>query len=115
MEFKRSDRVADLLRREIAELLYQGVKDPRVGSATIIDAEVSADLRHARIFYYVRGDEVKRREVAQGLEKARGFIRRELGKRLRLKHLPELEFRFDSSLDHGARIDKLLKELNKDG
>jgi len=114
MEFKRSDRVGDLLAREIARLLYRGIKDPRLEGLTITGAEVSSDLRHAKIFYCARGGEKAREEAARGLSRARGFIRRELGKRLRLRYLPELDFRYDESLDYGARIEGLLKGLRSD-
>lgn len=113
MEFKRSDRVADLIRQEIAEMLYRNVKDPRLGGVTITGSEVSPDLRYARVFYIFRGDETEKEKVAQGLTKAKGFIRRELGKRLHLRYLPELDFRYDTSFDYGNKIDRLLKELDK--
>jgi ribosome-binding factor A len=116
MDYKRSDRVADVIRREIADLLLRRVKDPRVTGLTVSEVEVTADLQHARIFYCVMGSPTaeQKRGVAAGLEKAKGFIRQELGKRLHLRYLPSLEFRYDTSLDYMDKIDRLLKELKKD-
>lgn len=113
MEFKRSDRVADLIQKEIAELLYRNVKDPRLGAVTITGVEVSDDLRYARVFYTFRGDEAERENVTRGLSKAKGFFRKELGRRLRLRYVPELDFRYDASFDYGAKIERLLKEVSE--
>ncbi|MDY0041591.1 MAG: 30S ribosome-binding factor RbfA [Desulforhabdus sp.] len=116
MEYKRSDRVADLLQREIADLLFRRVKDPRVSGITITGAEVSADLRHAKIFYCVMGspNDEEKLNASKGLAKARGFIRQQLGKRLHMRYLPELEFHYDASFDYGDKMDRLLKELQQD-
>ena len=115
-EHKRCDRVADLLQRELAELLLRRVKDPRIEGVTITGVKVSRDLQHAQVFYCVMGsrDEERNAAVASGLEKARGFMRQELGKRLHMKHLPALEFRYDASFDYGDKIERLLKELHRD-
>ncbi len=116
MEFKRSERVADLLQREIADIVLRRVKDPRVGSITITGVKVSDDLKHARIFYCLMGkstDEDKS-SASEGLGKARGFIRQELGKRLHLRFIPQLNFEYDASIDYGDHIERLLKDLNKE-
>jgi ribosome-binding factor A len=115
-EYKRSDRIADLLQREIADLLLRRVKDPRIEGVTITGVKVSGDLQHARVFYCIMGgaEEEQRVTVASGLEKARGFMRQELGKRLHMKHLPQLEFAYDASFDYGDKIERLLKELHQD-
>jgi len=116
MEYKRSDRIADQLHREIAELVFRRVKDPRVQMVTITGVEVSKDLQHASVFYCVTGKpgEKEKKAVAEGLSKATGFIRQELGKRLHMKHLPPLAFRHDQSFDYGEKIERLLKEIHKD-
>lgn len=116
MEYKRSDRVADQLQREIADLLFRRVKDPRVAGITITGAEVTADLRHARIFYCVMGspDEDEKQKASEGLAKARGFIRQQLGKRLHMRYLPEIEFHYDASFDYAEKMDRLLKEIHQD-
>ncbi len=115
-EYKRSDRVGDLLQREIADLLLRRVKDPRIDGVTITGVKVSGDLQHARVFYCIMGSpaESGKENVAAGLEKAKGFLRRELAKRLHMRYLPQLEFHYDGSFDYGDRIERLLKELHKD-
>lgn len=116
MEYKRSDRVADLLHKEIAELIFRRVKDPRTANITISGVKVTDDLKHARIFYCIMGgaDEDAKKNAASGLGKATGFIRLELGRRLSLRHIPQLEFKYDTSFEYGDKIERLLKELNKD-
>ena len=116
MEYKRSDRVADLLHKEIAELVFRRVKDPRVANITISGVKVSGDLKHARVFFCVMGsaDEDSKNNAASGLEKAKGFIRFELGRRLSLRYIPQLEFEYDTSFEYGDKIERLLKELHKD-
>ncbi|MCU0587099.1 MAG: 30S ribosome-binding factor RbfA [Syntrophobacteraceae bacterium] len=116
VEYKRSDRIADQLHREIAELVLRRVKDPRVEKVTITGVEVSRDLQHAHVFYCITGrpDEKERKDVATGLSKATGFIRQELGRRLHMKHLPQLMFKYDQSFDYGEKIERLLKEIQKD-
>jgi ribosome-binding factor A len=117
MEYKRSDRVADLLKKEIADLVFRRVKDPRVTDVTISGVEVSGDLKQARVFFCVMGrgsDKEAKDNAVAGLEKARGFIRLELGRRLSLRYVPQLQFEYDTSFEYGDRIEKLLKELHKD-
>ena len=117
MEYKRSDRVADLLHREIADLVFRRVKDPRLASITITGVKVSDDLKHARVFFCAMGGskgEDAKKNAAAGLQKAKGFIRMELGRRLSLRYVPELEFNYDVSFEYGDKIEKLLKELHKD-
>jgi ribosome-binding factor A len=115
-EYNRCDRIADLLQREIADLLLRRVKDPRIEGVTITAGKVSRDLQHARVFYCIMGspEEERKEAVASGLEKARGFMRQELGKRLHMRHLPQLEFAYDASFDYGDKIERLLKALHKD-
>ena len=114
MEFKRSTRVADLMLREIADLLRRRVKDPRLEAVTVTGVELTDDLRHARVFYCLKTEVEQRQGVATGLNKAKGFIRGELGKRLRLRYMPEIQFKYDESFDYGDKIDRLLKELHQD-
>ncbi len=117
MEYKRSERVADLIHQEIAELLLRRVKDPRISGVTLTGVELTDDLQHAKVFYCISGsnpDESVKKSVAAGLDKAKGFIRQELGKRMHMKHLPQIDFRYDSSFEYGEKIERLLKELHKD-
>jgi ribosome-binding factor A len=117
MEYKRSDRVADLLKKEIADLVFRRVKDPRVADVTISGVEVSGDLKQARVFFCVMGrgsDEDAKNNAVEGLEKARGFIRLELGRRLSLRYVPQLQFEYDTSFEYGDKIERLLRDLHRD-
>jgi len=111
MEYKRVDRVGDLILRELAEVLLLRVKDPRLSNITLTGVKVSPDLRNARVFYSLLGDDEKKSEVVVGLERATGFVKRELGKRLQLRRIPDIEFCFDASLEYGSHIDQLLTDL----
>jgi ribosome-binding factor A len=115
-EYKRSDRVADLLRQEISDILLRRVKDPRIEGVVITGVEVTDDLQHARIFYCVTGrpTEDEKKSVAAGLNNARGFMRQELGRRLHLRYLLQLGFHYDGSLEYGEKIERIIKELHKD-
>lgn len=112
MEYKRKDRVGDLLHHEISQLLMKGIKDPRIGFVTITGVEVTDDLKEAKVYYSVIGTDEDKKAAANGLRSSTGFIRSTLRKALALKHIPNLHFRFDSSLEYGERIEKLLKEVN---
>ncbi len=116
MEYKRSDRIADLLQKELADLIFRRVKDPRLVNLTVTGVEVTPDLQHARVFYCVMGasGQNERESAASALDKARGFIRQELGRRLRLRYVPQIDFRYDTSFEYGEKIERLLKELRED-
>lgn len=106
-EFSRSDRIAEQIQRELADLLQFEVKDPRVGMVTITDVEVSGDLAHAKIFYSANAASA---ETQKGLERSAGFMRSQLGKRMLLRTIPQLHFIYDASIDRGMRISKLIDE-----
>jgi len=111
MEFKRADRVNELLLEEIS-LLVRKLKDPRIGFVTITGADVTDDLCHAKIYVSVMGDdETARARTLEGLHSAAGFIRRELGHVLTLRRIPELAFLYDESVERGARMDALLRNI----
>jgi len=112
--FKRADRVADLIKMEVADLLLKQVKDPRIGSVTITGVKVTDDLRTARIYFVEMGKDSCSTEVLKGLGKAAGFLRRELSRRLQLRHVPELLFTYDPSFAYGSRIDSLLMEIHRE-
>jgi len=106
--------VAHEIQQEVASLLGRGaIKDPRVGFVTITGVEMDRELRHATIFYSLIGDEAALEETQQGLSSASGFLRRELAKNLRLRHAPELHFKYDASVAHGDKIERLLREVNQ--
>lgn len=109
MSSYRLDRVRNLLRQATSEIITR-IKDPRVGFVTVTDTEVSPDLRHARVFVSILGKPEERAQVMKGLESARGFVRRELHKEISLRHIPEISFHLDESLDHGMRVTALLAE-----
>lgn len=113
--YKRADRVADLIRSEISDICMKQLRDPRVGSITITDVHVTDDLKIAKIFFVRMGQDDCPPETINGLDRARGFLRRELGKRLQLRLVPELIFVFDETFVHGSRIEKLLAEVRTEG
>lgn len=104
-DFSRSDRVAEQIQRELAGLLEFEVKDPRVGMVTITEVEVSGDLAHAKVYYTSHAESV---ELQEGLEKAAGFLRTQLAKRMLLRAVPQLHFVYDASIDQGMRISQLI-------
>jgi ribosome-binding factor A len=106
-EFSRSDRVAEQIQRELADLLQFEVKDPRIGMVTITEVEVSGDMSHAKIYYSVAEGT---KELQVGLEKSSGFLRTQLSKRLLLRTVPQLHFVYDASIDRGMKLSKLIDE-----
>ena len=111
---RRTDRVNELLRSEISELLLREVKDPRVGHGlvSITEVTVSPDLRNATVYVSHLGDDAERREVLAGLEHSAPFLQRELKHRLALRTVPALTFRFDPSIERGARLASLIHEVS---
>jgi ribosome-binding factor A len=108
----RSERLNHQIRREISELLQRQVKDPRLDSfVTVTDVAVSSDLRIARVYISHFGTAGKKEETMQAITAASGYIRKELGKRLRLRRVPELSFRWDDSIEQGAHIEELLDRV----
>lgn len=111
----RPDRVGDQIRQEISELLTRGaVHDPGIGFITLTRVQMSPDLQLARVFYTSLGDPKARQETARALERAAPFLRRQIGSRLRLRRVPELEFRFDESIAHQDRIEQILRDLHEE-
>ena len=108
--FSRKDRVAEQIRRELAELIRSELKDPRVGMISITDVEVTADYAHAKIFFSTLAGSEHVAEVMTGLQKASGFLRRELGKRISIHMTPQLHFVFDESLERGADLSQLIQK-----
>ena len=109
--YNRADRVSDLLKVEISQMLLKEVKDPHIGFMTITGVEVSKDLHVANVFYTILGDEKQVSESAQALSRVSHFIKRQLGKRLRMRYIPDIIFRYDHSLEYGAKIDNILGHL----
>jgi ribosome-binding factor A len=107
----RVSRVGEQIKKEINDIVRNDVKDPRIGFLTITDVEVSGDLQHAKVFVSILGNEEQRAGTLQALQKATGFIRSELGKRIRIRHTPEIAFVMDRSLDYSERIHDVLRKL----
>lgn len=111
--YRRTDRVDELLKEEIAAAIG-ALQDPAVGFATVMDVASTPDLRHARVFVSVLGDEEEKRETMAALERAAGWIRARVGREVTLKYLPELRFELDRTLERAARIDALIDEMRSD-
>lgn len=111
-DFRRTDRVGDLMRSEIADLLLRRVKDPRIGFVTVTGVEVSPDLRHAAVFVSILDEGARAAETLDALDRAAGFLRTELGRRMRMKYTPELMFKQDDTPSRAGRIEAMLEELN---
>jgi len=110
----RPDRVGDQIREELSAMLARGeVHDPGIGFITLTRVKVSADLQVARVFYTTLGDTAARRETAKALERATPFLRRQIGGRIRLRRVPEIEFRFDEAIEHQDRIEQILRDLRE--
>ncbi|HKJ77669.1 MAG TPA: 30S ribosome-binding factor RbfA, partial [Gammaproteobacteria bacterium] len=107
-EFSRTRRVGEQIQRELAELLQREVKDPRVAGVTVTAVEVSRDLAHAKVYVSRMTGETDWQETLAGLGRAAGFLRRELGRRLTMRSVPELRFLRDRSIEGGARLSELI-------
>ena len=114
MSRKRVRRLGELLKEEISEILLKEVKDPRIGFVSVTDVEVSGDLRHAKVFVSVYGEESEKTETMEGLKEATGFIRKLIGDRITTYHTPEIIFRYDDSIEHGVYISKLIDEVREE-
>jgi ribosome-binding factor A len=119
MEGKRSEKVADVIQQEISQMLVKTLKDPRIGFVTITRVLVSGDCRLAKVYFSVAGTPVEKERSTEGLNSAKGYVRRELGRRMRLKYTPEIVFEFDPSIEYaihiGEVIHRLKEEREKDG
>ncbi len=111
MDYQRSDRVGDLLIEVISELLRKEIRDPRISSVTVTGAKVTKDLRQAQIYFSTLGRQENKKETLAGLKSATGFIRSKLGKQLKLRFVPAIEFIYDESEDEAQRIDELLNKV----
>lgn len=112
----RPDRVGDQIRQELSDILSRGeVHDPGIGFITLTRVQVTGDLQLARVFYTTLGDEKARKDTAQALQRATGFFRRQIGARIRhLRRVPELEFRFDESIENQDRIERILRDIHEE-
>lgn len=114
MDYQRSERVGELLTEVIADVLREDIRDPRVTAVTITAAKVSKDLRQARIYFTILGGASENKDaVLAGLKSALGFIRARIGKQLKLRFVPAIEFFYDDSVDEAERIEKLLRQVKQ--
>lgn len=110
----RVGRVGEQIKKEVSSLIQTELKDPRIGFITVTGVDVTGDLSQARIYLSILGSDEQKEETLHALGRAKGFLRSELGHRMRLRHTPEIEFRFDSSIQYGSRIEALLQEINRE-
>jgi ribosome-binding factor A len=109
----RLARLRELFKVEISAILHREMKDPRIGFVSVTDVEISPDLRHAKAFVSILGDAEAKAKTMAGLENAQGFIRTELGRRIRLRRIPEILFRLDESIERGVRVQHLLRRVTE--
>lgn len=111
---RRSERVAEAIRREVSLLITDKLRDPRLGFVTVTKATITEDLRNAVIYYSILGDEKVKSRTKKGLASARSFIRTEIGHRLKLRYTPEVRLREDDTLDYAERIENTLKKIKEE-
>lgn len=108
----RVSRVGEQIKKELSQIIQQGLKDPRIGFVTVTAVEMSGDLSIAKVYISVFGSAEQKQDSLHGMDKAKGFLRSEVGRRIQMRHTPELVFVMDESLEHHAHISKLLNEVN---
>ncbi len=110
----RVHRVGEQIKKELSHLFQHELKDPRIGFVTVTGVEMSGDLQQAKVYISVFGENQQKEDTLQAIEKASGFIRSEIGKRVRLRHTPEIIFKIDESIEYGQRIEQLIRDVNDD-
>jgi len=110
----RSKKVQIQLKREISRILQEDLKDPRIGFVTVMRIDLTGDLRHAKIYCSILGDEASQQSGMEGIQSAAGYIRRLVGERLQLKYVPELSFRLDMSIEYGITLEKTFERLRNE-
>ncbi|SFJ23380.1 30S ribosome-binding factor RbfA [Thermoflavimicrobium dichotomicum] len=107
----RVSRVGEQIKKELGHILQTEIKDPRIGFVTVTAVEMSGDLQIAKVYVSVFGSAEEKKQSLAGLEKAKGYIRTEIGRRVQIRHVPELHFIIDDSLEHSEHINRLLEEV----
>jgi ribosome-binding factor A len=110
----RVNRIGEQIKKELSQMIQQELKDPRIGFVTVTGVEMSNDLQMAKVFISVLGDSEGKQQSLVGLEKARGYLRSEIGRRIHMRHTPELVFEIDESLEHSHHITKLLQDIHSE-
>lgn len=108
----RANRVGEQMKKELGDIIGRKIKDPRIGFVTVTDVSVTGDLQQATVYISVLGDENQKENTLKALAKAKGFIRSEIGQRIRLRKTPEISFEFDESISYGNRIQTILHQIN---
>ena len=108
----RIDKINQMIKREVGEIIFKEIKDPRLEFVTITEVVVTKDLQHAKIYYSVLGNKDQAQKTQEGLSSARGFIRKLIGQRVRMRYTPEVEFIFDPTIEYSARIEAALEEIH---
>ncbi len=111
MASRRVERVSDLIKQQVSNIISNDLKDPRVGFVTVTSVVLSRDLRHAKVYISVMGSDEDRERTMEALNRASGFMRTRLGNRIRIRHIPELLFRYDDSYEYAARIAVVMKQI----
>lgn len=114
LSYKRSDRLGEQIKEEIADIIMHKIHDPRIGFVTVTHVDLSDDLKNAKVYISILDDSAKKGDTISGLISAAGFIRSELRKRLRIRYIPELLFKLDDSIKEGIRMVKILDDLEKE-
>lgn len=113
-QFSRVDRLRKQIQDLVAEIIHRRVKDPKIGIVTITDVELTGDLREAKVFYSILGDESTQRSTSRALRKAHGFIQTELARELNIRKAPLIEFKIDRSAERASRIQELLEQIHQE-
>lgn len=113
MESSRTHRIGELIKEEISEIIHREIKDPRIGFLTITGVDVTPDLRHADVYISVLGTKRQKEETLSVLQKAAGFLRKELSSRIEIKYFPDLRFAIDPSIEAGIKIDRIIKKIHE--
>ncbi|MGI6485183.1 MAG: 30S ribosome-binding factor RbfA [Thermoanaerobacterales bacterium] len=115
MTFSRSDRVSEEIKKIVSDIINNSLKDPRINCMiSVTKVDLSKDMRHAKIFVSIYDDENIRNQAFEGLKNAEGYIRKELGQRMRLRYIPEISFRYDDSIEYAIHINKLLQKVEQE-
>ncbi|KYD23790.1 hypothetical protein B4113_3155 [Geobacillus sp. B4113_201601] len=104
--------MGEQMKKELSDIIGRKLKDPRIGFVTVTDVRVTGDLQQAKVYISILGDDKQREETLKALEKAKGFIRSEIGQRIRLRKTPDILFEIDETIEYGSRIEQLIRQLS---
>ena len=112
--YQRTDRISDIIRREVSDVIFREVNDPRLSFVTITHVRVSKDLKSAKIYFTTIKEGEELEAILEGLKSASCFVQRKLGSRIHMRYTPHISFVYDSSIENGSRMDKILKDLEEE-